>query len=186
MELSSGYRAYFDDDNPQLLALEALENTYAKSGNVLFAIVPRADDAMSERTLEATAWLTERAWQTPYSTRVDSLTDFQHTTADGDDLLICDLVDEAGPRDAAERSRIRAFALAEPAAARNPTYACQPICEAIRDIGGNFILTCKPTSHETLYECLQGIALQTHQSTVGRHRQKTHPPITLDGPTAHP
>ena len=59
-------------------------------------------------------WLTERAWKIPYSTRVDSVTNFQHTTADGDDLLVRDLVDEAVLEDAAERSRVRAVALAEP------------------------------------------------------------------------
>ena len=117
IEFSSDYRTYFDDDNPQLLVFEALENTYTRSSNVLFAIVPDDGDATSEQALEAAAWLTERAWQIPYSTRVDSLTNFQHTTADGDDLLVRELVDEAVRADAAERSRIRAVALAEPALA---------------------------------------------------------------------
>ena len=117
LELSSDYRVYFDDDNPQLLAFEALENTYAKGGNVFFAIVSDDGDATSERALDATAWLTEHAWQTPYSTRVDSLTNFQHTTADEDGLLVRDLVDEAVRADPAERARIRAVALAEPALA---------------------------------------------------------------------
>ena len=114
LEFSSDYRVYFNEDNPQLLAFEALENTYTEAGNVFFAIVPGDRDATSALALDAAAWLTERAWQIPYSTRVDSLTNFQHTTADGDDLVVRDLVDEAIRADAAERSRIRAVALAEP------------------------------------------------------------------------
>ena len=114
IEFSSDYRAYFEEDDSQLLAFEALENTFTKSGNILFAVVPDDRDATSSRALEAAAWLTEQAWQIPYSTRVDSITNFQHTTADGDDLLVRDLVDEAAVADAAERSRIRAVALAEP------------------------------------------------------------------------
>ena len=51
-------------------------------------------------------------------------------------------------------------------------YACQPVCEAIRAVGGRFILTCKPDSHETLYEYLHGIALKTHRTVVGRGRQR--------------
>ena len=51
-------------------------------------------------------------------------------------------------------------------------YACQPVCEAIRAVGGRFILTCKPHSHETLYEYLHGIALKTHRTVVGRGRQR--------------
>ena len=114
LDFSADYRIYFADDNPQLLAYEALENTYGKSGNVLLAIVPEDRDAASALALEATAWLTAQSWTLPYATRVDSLTNFQHTTADGDNILIRDLVDEAAREDADERSRIRAIALAEP------------------------------------------------------------------------
>ena len=114
LEFSSDYRVFFSEDNPQLLAFEALEDTYTRNDNVLFAVVPDGRDATSARALEATAWLTEHAWQTPFSTRVDSITNFQHTTAEGDDLVVRDLVDEAVRGDAAERSRVRAVALAEP------------------------------------------------------------------------
>ena len=114
LEFSSNYRVFFSEDNPQLLAFEALENTYTRNDNVLIAVVPDGRDATSARALEAIAWLTERAWQTPFSTRVDSIANFQHTTADGDDLVVRDLVDEAVRGDAAERSRVRAAALAEP------------------------------------------------------------------------
>ena len=114
LEFSADYRIYFSRDNPQLLAYEAMENTYGKSGNVFFAVVPEDRDATSALALEATAWLTEQSWMIPYATRVDSITNFQHTTADGDDILVLDLVDEDARGDASERSRIRAIALAEP------------------------------------------------------------------------
>ena len=114
LEFSADHRIYFSKDNPQLLAYEAMENTYGQRGNVFFAIAPESRDATSALALEATAWLTEQSWQIPYSTRVDSVTNFQHTTADGDDILIRDLVDEAARGDAGERARISAIALAEP------------------------------------------------------------------------
>ena len=114
LEFSADHRIYFSKDNPQLLAYEAMENTYGQRGNVFFAIAPESRDATSALALEATAWLTEQSWQIPYSTRVDSVTNFQHTTADGDDILVRDLVDEAARGDASERARIRAIALAEP------------------------------------------------------------------------
>ena len=114
LEFSANYRMFFSQDNPQLLAFESLENTYGKGDNVLFMIVPDDRDATSEKALSAAVWLTERAWQTPYSTRVDSIANFQHTTADGDDLSVRNLVDSATLGDAKERSRIRAAALADP------------------------------------------------------------------------
>ena len=111
---SGDYRIFFDEDNPQLLALEALEDTYGKNENVVFLIVPDDGNATSETALSAAVWLTEAAWQTPYSRRVDSLTNFQHTTADGDDLYVRDLVDPRQLSDPDARSRIRAVALADP------------------------------------------------------------------------
>ena len=117
LDYSADHRVYFSEDNPQLLANESMENTYAKGSNIFFAIAPEDRDATSALALEATAWLTEQAWQIPYSTRVDSITNYQHTIADGDDILVRDLVDEAARADAGERSRIRAIALAEPSLA---------------------------------------------------------------------
>ena len=114
LEFSADYRIYAARDNPQRLASEAMENTYGKSGNVLFAIVPADGNATSALALEATAWLTERSWKIPYAARVDSLTNFQHTTADGDNLLVRDLADEEVRGDADARSRARVIALAEP------------------------------------------------------------------------
>ena len=114
LEFSADDRIYFSRDNPELLASEAMENTYGETGNVFFAVVPEDRDATSALALEAALWLTERSWEIPYATRVDSLTNYQHTTAAEDDILVRNLVDDAALGDGDERSRIRAIALAEP------------------------------------------------------------------------
>ncbi len=114
LEFSANYRIFFDDDNPQLLALEALENTYGKNENIVFLIVPDDGDATSEDALSTAVWLTKAAWNTPYSRRVDSLANFQYTTADGDDLFVRDLVDPQRLDRAEIRSQIRDIALSDP------------------------------------------------------------------------
>ena len=114
LEFSANYRIFFDEDNPQLLALEALENTYGKNENVVFLIVPDDGDATSQIALSAAIWLTDAAWHTPFSRRVDSLANFQHTTADGDDLYVRDLVDPQELTRAETRSRIRSIASSDP------------------------------------------------------------------------
>ena len=114
LEFSANYRIFFDEDNPQLLGLEALENTYGKNENVVFLIVPDDGDATSEDALTAAAWLTKAAWNTPFSRRVDSLANFQYTTADGDDLYVRDLVDPQELSDAEARAHIRDIALSDP------------------------------------------------------------------------
>ena len=51
-------------------------------------------------------------------------------------------------------------------------FACQPIVAGIQDAGGNFILTCKPASHQTITEYLHGAELQEHRQTIrqrGKH-----------------
>src|SRR6202049_4827313 len=52
-------------------------------------------------------------------------------------------------------------------------FACQPIVAAIRDAGGNFILTCKPSSHQTIAEYLHGAELQEHRQTIGKRGKRT-------------
>lgn len=114
LDFSANYRIFFDGDNPQLLALEGLEDTYGKNENVAFLIVPDDGDATSKLALSATVWLTDAAWHTPYSRRVDSLANFQYTTADGDDLYVRDLIDPQQLDQIAARSKVREIALTDP------------------------------------------------------------------------
>ena len=108
------YKIFFDEDNPQLLELETLEYTYGKSENVAFLIVPEDGNATSENALLATVWLTDEAWKTPYSRRVDSLANFQYTTADGDDLYVRNLIEPEEIPHAATQDHVRSIALSDP------------------------------------------------------------------------
>ena len=119
LKSSTDYRTFFNKDNPELIALESLESTYEKSDNVLFMIAPDDGDATSEQALATALWLVERAWKTPYVSRVDSITNFPHMMADGDDLYVRDLVDPETISDAGERAWIRKTALADPRLAGN-------------------------------------------------------------------
>jgi len=88
-------RVFFSDDNPQLLALEALENTYDKSNTVLITIAPKSGNVFDRNTLSAVEEMTEAAWQMPYSSRVNSISNFQHTWVNDDDLIVENLVQNA-------------------------------------------------------------------------------------------
>ncbi len=111
--LSTDYRTYFSDDNPDLVAYEEIENIYTRNDNVLFIIKPRDGDVFTARTLEAIRGLTEDAWQIPHSTRVDAITNFQHTWADGDNLIVEDLLGN-GEITQADIDRVRTVSLSEP------------------------------------------------------------------------
>jgi len=111
---TSDYRVFFSEENPQLLAYEQLERTYTKDDNVLFVLVPKDGNVFSKETLATIEKLTTAAWQVPYSTRVDSISNFQHTYAQGDDLVVQDLYQNASALTDREIQQIRNVALTEP------------------------------------------------------------------------
>lgn len=94
----TNYRVFFSSDNPQLLAFEELQAVYTKTDNVLFVIKPKDGDVFNPEVLELVQKITEDSWQLPFATRVDSITNYQHTYAEGDDLTVIDMV-ENDPRE---------------------------------------------------------------------------------------
>lgn len=111
---STNYRVFFSPQNPQLQAFEALQRVYIREDNLSIVIRPHDGDVFRPDLLRAVRALTAEAWKIPYATRVDSITNFQNSTAEGDDLAVRDLVPDGSPLDAADLARIRAAALAEP------------------------------------------------------------------------
>ncbi len=111
---STDYRVFFGKENPQLQAFEQLQNTYTKNDNVLFAIAPENGQVFSRETLAVVEKLTHEAWQIPYSLRVDSVTNFQHSWADGDELIVENLVNNASTLSDEDLERKKDIALNEP------------------------------------------------------------------------
>ncbi len=111
---STDYRVFFSEDNPQLNAFETLQNTYTKNDNVLVAIEPKQGGVFTVETLKAVKEVTEASWQIPYSIRVDSITNYQHTRAEEDDLIVEDLVKNPEGLNAAQLKQVKDIALAEP------------------------------------------------------------------------
>jgi predicted RND superfamily exporter protein len=107
-------RIFFSKENPQLVSLEALESTYTKDENVFLAVHPHKGDLFTSEALAALDELTRMCWQIPYSSRVDSMTNFQHTRVEGDELIVEDLVRNARALKKEEIADIRRIALSEP------------------------------------------------------------------------
>ena len=114
LAFKSDYRVFFGEDNPQLVAYESMQNIYSKSDNVSFVVVPAKGDVFTSEHLQALKDLTTQGWQVPYSSRVDSVTNFQYTFAEEDDMIVEDLVMDAGSLSAADLEKIRNIALSEP------------------------------------------------------------------------
>ena len=93
-------RIFFDPVNPDRLALDEFEATFAKDDNLMFVIAPKGGDAFTPEMLALHGRVTECLWRLPFVRRVNSLTNFQHTTANGDELVVRDLVPDLPPGEA--------------------------------------------------------------------------------------
>ena len=111
VEVDVDVRNHFGDDDPHIVALEQLEDTYALSDAALVAVAPRDGTIFSRQTLVAIEELTEQLWRTPYVTRVDSITNYSHSEGFEDELVVDPLIDDAGSLGDDDIERIRKIAL---------------------------------------------------------------------------
>lgn len=114
LQVTTDYKIFFDRDNPQLVAYEDIQNTFTKSENILFILAPHNNNVFTNDNLAAIDWLTEQAWKLPYSARVESLNNFQHTEAVDEDLLVGDLVEGPYDKSIQQLDILRDIALNEP------------------------------------------------------------------------
>ncbi len=119
LQFKSDYRMFFSEDNLQLLAFEKLQDTYTKSDNVLFAIAPKDGNVFTVEVLAMLEKMTEMAWQMPYSSRVDSITNFQYSRAVEDDIIVEDLISDAEQLTASQLEQIQKIAVNEPLLVKN-------------------------------------------------------------------
>ncbi|MCF8055171.1 MAG: MMPL family transporter [Desulfocapsa sp.] len=114
LAFSNDSRMFFSEENPQLQALESLERTYTKVENVLYIIAPKSGNVFEPETLEAIEFLTNESWKLPFSSRVNSLSNYQHTKAFEDDLVVADLISDSASLSPQEIADIKAIALSQP------------------------------------------------------------------------
>lgn len=114
LRFASDYRYFFGETNPQLRAFDELQETFIRDDGLLIVIRPEEDVVFTPTFLADLRELTENAWSTPYNTRVDSITNFQHSFADGDLLSVRDLVPGDRVLTQANIEEIRQIALSEP------------------------------------------------------------------------
>ncbi len=113
LTMTTDYRVWFSSENPQLQAYEELQKIYTQDDNISFIIKPATGTVFEQKFLASVFKLTQEAWKIPFATRVDSLTNFQYSFAEGDDLTVRDLITkpDLSPEEVAV---VKTVALAEP------------------------------------------------------------------------
>lgn len=106
-------RIFFGKENPDRKALDAFEGTFSRADNVMIVVEARSGEIFEPAVLAAIGEITERAWHLPFVRRVDSVTNFQYTRADGDDLIIRDLIEDPAGVTPEEAASAREIALSE-------------------------------------------------------------------------
>lgn len=102
-------RIFFDPMNPDRQRLDAFEAMFSKDDNLVILVEPEGGDVFTPETLAVIGEMTEDAWLLPFVRRVDSLTNFQHTYAEGDEMIVRDLVEDPAsvtPNEAAAAEEI--------------------------------------------------------------------------------
>jgi len=93
IQINSDYRIYFQKDNKDLLAWEDILDTYTRADGLVVAVeTTNGARIFSPEIMPAIVELTEQLWKRPFVTRVDSVTNFQHMTAHGEELTVEDLI----------------------------------------------------------------------------------------------
>jgi predicted RND superfamily exporter protein len=114
LSFSNNYRVFFSSDNPELVSFEAFQDTYTKNDNFLFVLQPGDGNTFSPQVTDAIEAVTAAAWQIPFTIRVDSVSNFQHSWAEGDDLSVDDLIRAGRRLSQAELNQKKTVALGEP------------------------------------------------------------------------
>ncbi len=114
LAFTTNYRVFFSQENPELNAFEKFQKTFTKNDNILVVIQPKDGKVFKPKMAEALEWLSAEAWKVPYAIRVDSISNYQHTWAKGDELVVEDLI--RGGKNYSQRKldKRESVALAEP------------------------------------------------------------------------
>ena len=111
---NNDYRVFFSPEDAHLQAFEKIQDTYTKNNSVLMVVAPDDGVVFKPETLAAIEDITERAWQTPFSTRVDSLSNFQHSQSIDDDMSVANLYEEATSLSNKEAAALKPIVMNEP------------------------------------------------------------------------
>ncbi len=80
--------AFFPENDTLTTSHLSIEDTYSSMDNTVIGIGVKEGTVFTNEVLSLIEDLTERAWKTPHSLRVDSLSNYSYVSADGDDLYI--------------------------------------------------------------------------------------------------
>jgi uncharacterized protein len=92
LSFEGDYRIWFSKDNQQLKEMDFIHNEFTKAESIVVLLKPKDGNIFSKERLTVVRNMTEDLWQTPFSMRVDSISNYQHIEVAGDELTIDALI----------------------------------------------------------------------------------------------
>lgn len=114
LKFNVDYRVFFAKENPQLVAFNQIQDNFSASEKLLLVYTPSSGDVFTPTALQTIKVATAELWKTPYSTRVDSISNFQRTQAQDDDLEVNNLIPDDLVLNPENLALIKNYALHEP------------------------------------------------------------------------
>lgn len=112
--IESDYEVFFDGTNARLQAHRQLEVEYGRKDAVRIGIAPRSGDVFDPAVLNIIKDLTQASWEIPYSSRVESLTNFQYTRSSDGEIVAGDLFEQPDQLSESALEQRKRFALSDP------------------------------------------------------------------------
>lgn len=114
MTFDGSPRAFFAKDNTEYNRFEGLEDTYGSDFKVFVMMSAKEGSMLDPANLRALQELEDKAWKLPFSRRVDSITTYQYTYSQDDELYVEDLFGDELLDDPAIMAQRKAVALNDP------------------------------------------------------------------------
>ncbi len=113
LETPAGYRSFVENDQQNYKDILNIEEKYGTIDTLTFVIKPKSGEIFQKDVLNVIDQLTELSWKAPYSSRVSSLTNYQYTKVDGDEINISDFISDIDSLTDKELLNLRGLALKE-------------------------------------------------------------------------
>lgn len=166
LTFDSDYKKFLSE--PEQQALEEFDKTYTKDMTLMIVVSAKESDAIfTSKNLQTIEKLTQESWKIPNALRVDSLTNFQNTRAQGDDLEVKDLVKGAEALTPEQINDIKKIASVDPRLKRR----------LISENGQHAIILINFNITEKEYEKLEKSVLATYN--LVRKIERENPDIEL-------
>lgn len=114
LRFSTDFRVYLGKDHPDVQTIDQLEEEFTKNETLFVAVEYSSEGKLDPSAFRAIAELTDALWDTPHSRRVDSVTNYQYSYAEGDEIVVEDLVKHPEQLSDSELSRVENIASTEP------------------------------------------------------------------------